>query len=55
MTVKERLLSINLEERIKRNPEYANIIGLRLIKDRDGCSESHDFSNHKLNDGGLYE
>ena len=36
MTVKERILSIRLSERIDRQPEYANRIGVSVETQKEG-------------------
>ena len=46
LTVKERLIAIRLVERIRRNPEYANQIGLKVIR------RGTDVSNHKTSENG---
>lgn len=51
MTVKKRILAIRLADKIRRNPEYANQIGLKIDNGRNNRIESQDDENRS----GLHE
>ena len=40
LTVKKRIIAIRLADKIRRNPEYANRIGLKIENDRNNRIES---------------
>ena len=42
MTVKERIIAIRLADKMRRNPEYANQIGLKIEKSRNNSIETQD-------------
>ena len=42
MTVKGRITAIRLADKIRRNPEYANQIGLKIENGRNNRIESQD-------------
>jgi hypothetical protein len=39
MTVRERLLALHLAEKLEKNPQYANKIGVRLLERGSGFCE----------------
>ena len=40
MTVKGRIITIRLADKMRRNPEYANQIGLKIVNSRNKGIES---------------
>lgn len=42
MTVKRRITAIRLADKIRRNPEYANRLGLKIEDGRNDRIESQD-------------
>ena len=42
MTIRERIIAIRLADKIRRNPEYANQVGLKIENSRNSSIESQD-------------
>jgi len=47
MIVKRRIATIRLSERLNRNPEYANKMGISVINRKTDTTEEHVQSNRK--------
>lgn len=47
MTVKNRIVAIRLSEKLERNPEYANRLGISVINEK--VDKGHIQSNRKNN------
>ena len=42
LTIRERIIAIRLADKIRRNPEYANQVGLKIENSRNSSIESQD-------------